>query len=576
MSQMRCASASSLLEMLGQDMFEHIPKSVKRLSDKMCSKQKEAQMAPRVLVSDKLSPTAVQIFKDRGVEVDYLPDLGKDKEKLLEVIGQYDGLAIRSATKVTEKLIAAAKNLKVVGRAGIGVDNVDIPAASRRGIIVMNTPFGNSITTAEHAIALMFAVARQLPEADASTRAGKWEKNRFMGVEITGKTLGVVGCGNIGSIVATRGIGLKMHVVAFDPFLSEARAQELGVEKVDLDELLARADFITLHTPLTDKTRNLINAESLDRTKPGVRIVNCARGGLIVEKDLIAALKSGHVAGAGIDVYEVEPATENELFSLPNVVCTPHLGASTSEAQENVALQVAEQMSDYLVKGAVSNAINMPSITAEEAPRLRPFVKLAEVLGAFVGQVTDEPIEEVEVLFDGSTSGMNTRALLSAALAGLIRPQVADVNMVSAPIMVKERGIIVSEVKRDKSGIFDGYIKLTVRTTLRERSIAGTCFSDGKPRFIQIKGINLDAEVGPHMLYVTNKDVPGMIGLLGTICGKHNINIANFSLGRDHPGGDAIAMLYVDEQIPHAALDELIAQEAIKAATPLEFNVGEV
>ncbi len=327
-------------------------------------------MAPRVLVSDKLSPTAVQIFKDRGVEVDYLPDLGKDKEKLLEVIGDYDGLAIRSATKVTEKLIAAAKKLKVVGRAGIGVDNVDIPAASRRGIIVMNTPFGNSITTAEHAIALMFAVARQLPEADTSTRAGKWEKNRFMGVEITGKTLGVVGCGNIGSIVATRAIGLKMHVVAFDPFLSESRAQELGVEKVELDELLARADFITLHTPLTDKTRNIINAENLAKTKPGVRIVNCARGGLIVEKDLVAALKSGHVAGAGIDVYETEPATENELFSLPNVVCTPHLGASTSEAQENVALQVAEQMSDYLVKGAVSNAINMPSITAEEAPRL--------------------------------------------------------------------------------------------------------------------------------------------------------------------------------------------------------------
>lgn len=532
-------------------------------------------MAPRVLVSDKLSPTAVQIFKDRGVDVDYLPDLGKDKEKLLEVIGQYDGLAIRSATKVTEKLIASAKNLKVVGRAGIGVDNVDIPAASRRGIIVMNTPFGNSITTAEHAIALMFAVARQLPEADTSTRAGKWEKNRFMGVEITGKTLGIIGCGNIGAVVATRAIGLKMNVVAFDPFLSEARAQELGVEKLELDDLLASADFITLHTPLTDKTRNIINAENLAKTKPGVRIVNCARGGLIVEKDLVAALKSGQVAGAGIDVYETEPATENELFSLPNVVCTPHLGASTSEAQENVALQVAEQMSDYLIKGAVSNAINMPSITAEEAPRLRPFVKLAEVLGAFVGQVTDEPIQEVEVLFDGATATMNTRALLSAALAGLIRPQVADVNMVSAPIMVKERGIIVSEVKRDKSGIFDGYIKLTVKTPLRERSIAGTCFSDGKPRFIQIKGINLDAEVGPHMLYVTNVDIPGMIGLLGTICGKHNINIANFSLGRDRAGGDAIAMLYVDERIPQAALDELIAQDAINAATPLEFPVGE-
>ncbi|PRD44080.1 phosphoglycerate dehydrogenase [Phyllobacterium phragmitis] len=530
---------------------------------------------PRVLVSDKLSPTAVQIFKDRGVEVDYLPDLGKDKDRLLEVIDQYDGLAIRSATKVTEKLIAAATKLKVIGRAGIGVDNVDIPAASRRGIIVMNTPFGNSITTAEHAIALMFAVARQMPEADVSTRAGKWEKNRFMGVEITGKTLGVIGCGNIGSIVATRGVGLKMHVVAFDPFLSEARAQEIGVEKVELDELFARADFITLHTPLTDKTRNIINADAIARMKQGVRIINCARGGLIVEKDLIEGLKSGKVAGAGIDVFEVEPATENELFHLPNVVCTPHLGASTSEAQENVALQVAEQMSDYLIKGAVSNAINMPSITAEEAPRLKPFVKLAEVLGAFVGQVTDEPIQEVEVLFDGITAAMNTRALISAALAGLIRPQMSDVNMVSAPIMVKERGIIVSEVKRDKSGVFDGYIKLTVKTTQRTRSIAGTCFSDGKPRFIQIKGINLDAEVGQHMLYTTNNDTPGMIGMLGMVCGKHGVNIANFSLGRNHPGGDAIALLYLDERVPENVLEELRSHTAINSARPLQFDVAE-
>ena len=531
-------------------------------------------MAPRVLVSDKLSPTAVQIFKDRGVEVDYLPDLGKDKEKLLDLIGQYDGLAIRSATKATEKLIAAATNLKVIGRAGIGVDNVDIPAASRRGIIVMNTPFGNSITTAEHAIALMFAVARQLPEADQSTRAGKWEKNRFMGVEITGKTLGVIGCGNIGSIVATRAIGLKMNVVAFDPFLSEGRAEELGVEKVELDDLLARADFISLHTPMTDKTRNIINAENLAKMKDGVRIINCARGGLIVEKDLVAALKSGKVAGAGIDVFEVEPATESELFDLPNVVCTPHLGASTSEAQENVAIQVAEQMADYLIKGAVTNAINMPSITAEEAPRLKPFVKLAEVLGAFIGQVTDEPIQEVEILFDGSTAAMNTRALMSAALAGLIRPQVSDVNMVSAPVMVKERGIIVSEVKRDKSGVFDGYIKITVRTTTRTRSIAGTCFSDGKPRFIQIKGINLDAEVGQHMLYTTNNDTPGMIGWLGTVCGQHGVNIANFSLGRERMGGDAIALLYLDERIPDAVLDVLRANEAIVQARPLVFDIA--
>ncbi len=529
---------------------------------------------PRVLVSDKLSPTAVQIFKDRGVEVDYLPDLGKDKEKLLEVIGRYDGLAIRSATKVTEKLIAAATNLKVIGRAGIGVDNVDIPAASRRGIIVMNTPFGNSITTAEHAVALMFALAREIPEANASTHAGKWEKNRFMGVEITGKTLGVIGCGNIGSIVATRGVGLKMHVVAYDPFLSEDRAEELGVEKVELDELFHRADFITLHTPLTERTRNIIDAAAIARMKDGVRIINCARGGLVVEADLVAALKSGKVAGAGIDVFEVEPATENALFGMENVVCTPHLGASTTEAQENVALQIAEQMADYLIKGAVSNAINMPSITAEEAPRLKPFVKLAEVLGAFVGQVTEDPIKEVEILFDGSTAAMNTRALISAALAGLIRPQVADVNMVSAPIMVKERGIIVAEVKRDKSGVFDGYIKLTVKTEHMTRSIAGTCFSDHKPRFIQIKGINLDAEVGQHMLYTTNPDAPGIIGLLGTICGQNGVNIANFQLGRDRPGGDAIALLYLDAPFPEKVLAELRANPKIVSAKPLVFDVA--
>ncbi|MBL8583868.1 MAG: phosphoglycerate dehydrogenase [Rhizobiaceae bacterium] len=529
---------------------------------------------PRVLVSDKLSPTAVQIFKDRGVEVDYLPEVGPDKEKLLSIIGQYDGLAIRSATKVTEKLIAAATNLKVIGRAGIGVDNVDIPAASRRGIIVMNTPFGNSITTAEHAIALMFALARELPEANASTKAGKWEKNRFMGVEITGKTLGVVGCGNIGSIVATRGVGLKMHVIAYDPFLSPERASELGVEKVELDELLTRADFITLHTPMTEKTKGIIDAAAIAKMKNGVRIINCARGGLVVEADLVAALKSGKVAGAGVDVFEVEPAKENPLFALENVVCTPHLGASTTEAQENVALQIAEQMSDYLVKGAVSNAINMPSITAEEAPRLRPFVKLAEVLGAFVGQVTEDPIKEVEILFDGATAQMNTRALISAALAGLIRPQVSDVNMVSAPIMVKERGIIVAEVKRDKSGVFDGYIKLTVKTQNMTRSIAGTCFSDGKPRFIQIKGINLDAEVGQHMLYTTNADAPGIIGLLGTVCGENGVNIANFQLGRDRPGGDAIALLYLDAPFPEAVLEKVRAHKSIDSAKRLKFDVA--
>ena len=529
--------------------------------------------APRVLVSDKLSETAVQIFRDNGIDVDFQPDVGKDKDKLLEIIGQYDGLAIRSATKVTEKIIDAATNLKVIGRAGIGVDNVDIPAASRRGIIVMNTPFGNSITTAEHAISLMFAVARELPAADASTRAGKWEKSKFMGVEVTGKTLGLIGAGNIGSIVASRAIGLKMKVVAFDPFLSPERASEMGVEKVDLDTLFARADFITLHTPLTDKTRNIIDAAAIAKMKDGVRIINCARGGLIVEEALAEALKSGKVAGAGIDVFEVEPAKENVLFDCPNVVCTPHLGASTTEAQENVALQVAEQMSDYLKNGAVSNALNMPSITAEEAPILKPFVKLAEVLGAFVGQVTESAIKQVDIIYDGAPAAMNTKALTSAALAGLIRPAVSDVNMVSAPIMVRERGIKVAEIMRDKSGVYDGYIKLVVTTENQTRSVAGTVFSDGKPRFIQIKDINLDAEIGHHMVYTTNHDVPGIIGFLGTVFGNNNVNIANFQLGRNAPGADAIALLYVDEQVPQKVLDEALANKNVLSAKPLVFDV---
>lgn len=353
-------------------------------------------MAPKVLVSDKLSETAVQIFRDRGIEVDFEPSLGKDKDKLAEVIGKYDGLAIRSATKVTEKLLAHADNLKVVGRAGIGTDNVDKVAASKKGVIVMNTPFGNMITTAEHAIAMMFAVARQIPEASASTHAGKWEKSKFMGVELTAKTLGVIGAGNIGGIVCERALGLKMKVIAYDPFLSEERADKLGVEKVDLDTLLARADFITLHVPLTDQTRNILSREALEKTKKGVRIINCARGGLVDEQALADLLKSGHVAGAAFDVFAEEPATENPLFGLPNVVCTPHLGASTTEAQENVALQVAEQMSNYLLSGAVENALNMPSVTAEEAKTMGPWVKLAGHLGTFVGQLTDEPIDSIE------------------------------------------------------------------------------------------------------------------------------------------------------------------------------------
>jgi D-3-phosphoglycerate dehydrogenase / 2-oxoglutarate reductase len=526
---------------------------------------------PRVLVSDKLSETAVQIFRDRGVDVDYMPDLGKDKDALLAVIDQYDGLAIRSATKVTPKLIVAASRLKVIGRAGIGVDNVDIPAASARGIVVMNTPLGNSITTAEHSISMMMALARQIPEANASTHAGKWEKNRFMGVELYNKTLGVIGCGNIGSIVADRALGLKMKVIAFDPFLSAERAVEIGVEKVELEDIFRRADFITLHTPLTEKTRNVIDAAALAKCKKGVRIVNCARGGLVNEDALYDAMVAKHVAGAALDVFETEPATTHKLFGLENVVATPHLGASSTEAQENVALQVAEQMSDFLMTGAVTNALNMPSISADEAPRLKPFVALAEKLGSFAGQLTDEVITGIVIEYAGDVGEMNTRALTSAALAGAMAAQIGLVNMVSAPLVAKERGIKVDEVKQTQRGAYETYIRMTIKTDRFERSVAGTVFSDGKPRIIQVKGIELESDFGRHMLYVTNNDKPGFIGNIGTLMGNAGINIACFHFGRVAPGGDAIGLVEVDAPVPQAVMDKVHALPNVKQVKVLAF-----
>ncbi|MBA5777253.1 phosphoglycerate dehydrogenase [Stappia sp. F7233] len=528
-------------------------------------------MAPKVLISDKLSPEAVQIFKDRGIDVDFMPDLGKDKEKLAAVIGNYDGLAIRSATKVTEKIIAGAERLKVIGRAGIGVDNVDVAAATARGIIVMNTPFGNAITTAEHAIAMMFAAARQIPEANASTQAGKWEKSRFIGTEITSKTLGLIGCGNIGSIVADRALGLKMKVVAYDPFLSVERAQDIGVEKVELDELFRRADFVTLHVPMTDKTRNIINADAIAKMKEGVYIINCARGGLVDEVALRAALDSGKVKGAAFDVFSVEPATENVLFGAPNLVCTPHLGASTMEAQENVALQVAEQMSDYLLHGAVTNAINMPSISAEEAPKLTPFVKLAEQLGSFAGQLTETGVNTIRLEYEGEVAEMNVKALTAAALTGFLRPLLQTVNMVSAPSLARERGIHVEDVRREQQGAYENYIRLTVITDRQERSVAGTVFADGKPRIIQVKGINMEAELGAHMLYVTNEDKPGFIGHLGMVLGEAGVNIATFNLGRLAPGQDAICLVEVDGEVPQPVIDRVLAHPHVKQVKPLSF-----
>jgi len=529
---------------------------------------------PKVLISDELSDAAVQIFRDRGVEVDFQPKLGKDPARLAAIIGGYDGLAIRSATKVTAELIAGAGSLRVIGRAGIGVDNVDIAAASARGIVVMNTPFGNSITTAEHAVAMMLACARQIPAADASTRAGKWEKSRFMGVEITGKTLGLVGCGNIGSVVAARAIGLRMKVIAYDPFLSAERAMTLGVERIeDLDELLARADFVTLHLPKTEKTANLLSAERIARMKPGARLVNCARGGLVDEAAVAEALRSGHLAGAAFDVFSEEPATDNVLFAAPNIVCTPHLGAATSEAQENVALQIAEQMADYLIAGAVANAINAPSVTAEEAPILKPWIALAEMLGSFAGQVTDSPIKEIEIEYVGEVGQMNLKPLTAALTAGLLKPVVGEgaVNMVSAPVVARERGVHIAETRKDAQGAFGSYMRLVVTSEAMTRSVAGTIYSDGRPRFIQIKGINLEAEPMRFMLYTTNTDTPGYIGALGTKLGALGINIATFALGREQKSGEAIALLGVDEAVAPEALAQIGDLPQIRQAKALRF-----
>jgi len=523
----------------------------------------------KVLISDELSPRAVEIFKERGVEVDVKPNLAP--AELRAIIGEYDGLAVRSNTKVTAEVLAVAPRLKVIGRAGIGVDNIDVKAASARGVVVMNTPFGNSITTAEHAVAMMFALARQIPQANSSTHAGKWEKSKFMGVELTSKVLGVVGCGNIGSIVADRAQGLKMRVIAFDPFLSNERAVDIGVEKVELDELFARADFITLHTPLTDSTRNLINKDSIARMRKGVFIINCARGGLVVEEDLKAALDSGQVAGAGLDVFPVEPAKENILFNHPNVVCTPHLGASTTEAQENVALQVAEQMADFLVSGAVVNALNMPSISAEDAPKLTPYLKLAEQLGSFAGQLTETGLKSVTIEYEGQVADLNVKPLTATILMGLLKPLLDSVNMVNAPIIAREREIALSEVKHERPSDYQTMIKLTVTTDRRSRSVAGTLFGGNRPRIVEIKGIPIEAELSPNMLYITNEDKPGFIGRLGQVLGDAGINIATFHLGRNEAGGDAIALLQIDQKMSDKVLAAVQSLPAVKQAAALSF-----
>jgi D-3-phosphoglycerate dehydrogenase / 2-oxoglutarate reductase len=524
---------------------------------------------PKVLISDKMDPNAEAIFRDRGCDVDVIT--GKTPEELKAMIGHYDGLAIRSSTKVTKDILEGATNLKVIGRAGIGVDNVDIPAASAKGVIVMNTPFGNSITTAEHAIALMFALARQLPEANAQTQAGKWPKNDFMGVEVTGKTLGLIGAGNIGSIVASRALGLKMKVVAFDPFLTPERAVEMGVEKADLDTLLSKADFITLHTPLTDQTRNILSRENIAKTKKGVRIINCARGGLIDEAALKDALDSGQVGGAALDVFQTEPAKDSPLFGTPNFICTPHLGASTNEAQVNVALQVAEQMADYLVNGGITNALNVPSLSAEEAPKLRPYMALAEKLGSLVGQLAHDNLTKISVEVEGAAAQLNLKPITAAVLAGLMRRYSDTVNMVNAPYLAKERGLDVREVRHDREGDYHTLVRVTVGTSQGDKSVAGTLFGNGEARLVEAFGIKVEADLDGHMLYIVNEDAPGFIGRVGTLLGENALNIGTFHLGRRAAGGDALLLLSMDTAIPEPVLWDVCKLQGVKTVKALAF-----
>ncbi len=523
---------------------------------------------PRVLISDSMSSQAVTVFEERGIDVVASSKLGESE--LLDMIGDFDGLAIRSSTNVTAELLERATNLKVVGRAGIGVDNVDVPACTKRGVVVMNTPLGNAITTAEHAMAMMLSLARHIPQATRSTREGKWEKSRFMGVELTGKLLGLIGAGNIGSIVAKKAIGYGLHVQAYDPFLTEERANKLGVRKVELDELLKTSDIISLHVPKTPETSNIISASAINQMKKGSMLINCARGGLVDELALKAALESGHLKGAALDVYEVEPARDNPLFELDNVICTPHLGASTIEAQEKVAIQIAEQISEYLLTGAVNNAINAPSISAEEAKHLGPYLQLAHCLGSFIGQLTHDPIKTLTVTYGGEANELNVSPLTVQVVQSVLEQHSSYVNSVNAREVARDRNIDVIEAHNEGRDEYPCRITVGVETESKLRSICGTLIQH-RPRVIDVRGIPLESKLGQHMLYIANQDTPGVIGHIGTTAAECGINIANMHLGRDIDSGNAISLLEIDETPSDEDLEHMRSLPNINDVQYLHF-----
>ena len=526
----------------------------------------------KVLISDNLAPIGEKILKEAGLDVDV--NTGLPPEELKAIISDYDGLVIRSATKVREDIIEAATKLKVVGRAGIGLDNVDIPAASEKGIVVMNAPDGNATTAAEHAISMMMSLSRNIPQATASMKAGKWEKKSFMGREVTGKTLGIVGIGRIGSIVANRAQGLKMKVIAYDPFMPDELVKKLGVERVDLLELAARADYISVHTPLTKDTHHILSTEFFAAMKKEAMFVDCARGGVLDEEALYAALKEGRIAGAALDVFEKEPTTleATPLLGLDNFICTPHLGASTAEAQENVAVAIAEQMADYLLKGSVRNAVNVPSVSDEVLAKVGPYITLGEMLGSLHMQISQGGVKEVNLEYSGDLADQDTGPVTVAFLKGLFTPILQDaVNYVNAPIIAEERGINVIESKSSRSADFTNMIRITVKTSEGKNMLAGTVFGTKEPRLVRFNSFRLEALPAGPMLLVHNKDVPGVIGALGVSLGEGGVNIARMVVGQEESAKRNVILINTDQPVSKDLLSKVMELEHIDDAMALEL-----
>lgn len=513
----------------------------------------------KVLVSDKLSEKGLKILEDCD-HIDLDVKTGLKPEELREIIGEYEALIIRSGTKVTADILEAAGKLKLVGRAGIGVDNVDLGAASKHGVIVENTPSGNAVTTAEHAVAMMFAVSRMIPQATMSMKEGKWEKKKFIGSELCNKSLGVIGVGNIGKIVANRALGLKMKVLAFDPFLTPEAASKMGIELVDLPELFRRSDYITVHVPLNDKTRGLINQESFSKMKDGVYIINCARGGVVDEKDLLPALESGKVAGAALDVFETEPPDgDSELVKHPRVICTPHLGASTDEAQVNVAVEVAEQVVDFFSNGEVRNAVNFPSLSGELAKVLKPYLELGEKLGILQGSITEGNIRQINIEYTGEIANYPMAPITSCVLKGIFEVALMDVgvNYVNAPVLAKERGIKVVESKVSEAEGFTSLITVELETQDGKQIVCGTIFGTKHPRIVRVDDFYLEAVPEGNILLIRNIDKPGVIGSVGTLLGENGVNISRMQLGLSKDSGEALALYNVDTRVGDPVLKKL-------------------